>query len=248
MAKGNGAPAAATKRSKKQESGEPTDTPGNRIAGKAGDDKAEPRGVTANHYEQPYSVLLTLVGTEDVLFHRYDVDQVEAQAKAKKGSKEKKSDNVESYVHRTAEGNLGMPGINFKACLADAAKSFQDPRSPRKSARDMVRAALKVPGEGTFYNQAGQPAAEWDYIDKRRVQVQRNAISRCRPALHKGWKLSLQVNVVDPEYIDADWLNELVVRAGRSIGLCDYRPDFGTFRVERFEVIEFQDEPDAPAS
>jgi hypothetical protein len=238
----NGGTATAAKKSKKPAAGTPTDTPENRLAGKGGADEASPTGVTSKHYSQPYSVLVTLVGTEDVLFHRYDVEQVEAQAKAAKGSKEKKTDNVEAYVHRTAAGAIGLPGINFKACLADAAKSFQDPRSPRKSARDMVRAALKIPGEGTFLNGAGDVAMEWDYIDKRRVQVQRNAISRCRPALHKGWKLSLQINVVDPEYIQPDWLSELLVRAGRSIGLCDYRPDFGTFRIEHFEPIEFRDE------
>lgn len=245
MAGKNGGTSAAAKRtakSKKPDDGNGTEHPGDRVSGKAGGDQASPKGVTADHYSQPYSVLVTLVGTEDILFHRYDVDQVEAQAKAAKGSKEKKSDNVESYVHRTVGGFIGLPGINFKACLADAAKSFQDPRSPRKSARDMVRAALKIPGEGVFINSDGEEAQTWDYLDKRRVQVQRNAISRQRPALTKGWQLSLQINVVDPEYIQPDWLSELLVRAGRSIGLCDYRPDFGTFRVAHFEPIEFRDE------
>lgn len=218
-----------------------TTMPKTRINGKTGADKKEPRGVTRHQYSQPYSVQLVIVGTEDILFHRYDVEQVEAQSKAAKGSKEKKTDNVESYVHRTAKGYIGIPGLNFKACLADAAKFFQDPRSPRKSARDMVRAALKVPGEAFFRNAKGKPAKEWDYLDKRRVTVQRNAISRSRPALTQGWKIELQINVVDPEYITSEWLSELIVRAGRSVGLCDYRPDFGTFRVETFKVIEFKD-------
>lgn len=220
--------------------GTATTVPPSRTNGKTGGGK-EPRGVTQHQYRQPYSLQLVIVGTEDILFHRYDVDQVEAQGKAAKGSKEKKSDNVESYVFRTADGHIGIPGLNFKACLADAAKFFQDPRSPRKSARDLVRAALKVPGEATFRNAAGKLAEEWDYLDKRRVTVQRNAISRSRPAMYKGWKLELQINVVDPEYVQPDWLNELVIRAGRSVGLCDYRPDFGTFRVEHFEVIDFKD-------
>lgn len=219
--------------------GTATKMPETRTNGKS--DKKSKRGVTESHYRQPYSVQLVIVGTEDILFHRYDVEQVEAQAKAAKGSKEKKTDNVESYVYRTEKGHIGIPGLNFKACLADAAKFFQDPRSPRKSARDMVRAALKVPGEATFYNAKGKPAKEWDYLDKRRVTVQRNAIARSRPALEAGWKLELQINVVDPEYITDEWLSELIVRAGRSVGLCDYRPDFGTFRVETLKVIEFKD-------
>lgn len=223
------------------ESGETTTQPASRTNGKKKAKKGDSGGVTAHHYREPYSVLLTIVGTEDILFHRYDVEQVEAQGKAPKGSKEKKSDNVESYVFRTDAGHIGLPGINFKACLADGAKYFQDPRSPRKSARDMVRAALKVVGVATFINAKGRKAKTWDYLDKRRVTVQRNAISRSRPALYKGWKLELQINVVDAEYIDEDWLNSLVVRCGRSVALCDYRPDFGTFRVESFKKIDFKD-------
>lgn len=41
-----------------------------------------------------------------------------------------------------------------------------------------------------------------------------------------------------PEYITPELLNETVVRAGRLIGLGDFRPDFGTFQLQKFEVLK----------
>ncbi len=211
--------------------GKPTVVPADRTDPKAPADAAEPKGVLTNAVQRPYSVEVSICGTADVLFHRYDTENVEAQAKAAKGSKQKKTDNVEAYVYRCKDGTLGLPGIVFKACLADAAKSFQDPRSPRKSARDLVRAAVAVQDGATFGKKT------WDYIDKRRAVVGMAAVTRHRPALEAGWKISFVVDVLDPEYVSIEFLSELVNRAGRSLGLCDYRPDFGRFRVEKFKRL-----------
>lgn len=179
----------------------------------------------------PYCVEISLKGTLPILFHRYDNEAVAAKGAARKGSKDKKTDNVESYVYRGADDELVLPGINLKAAIAASAKFSQDPRSPRKSAHDLYRAGIRVAGDLGFGVKA------WDYLDSRRVQVQRNAITRVRPALAAGWKLSGRIDVLLPEYITADWLQETVERAGRLIGIGDFRPDFGTFSVSRFEAV-----------
>ena len=185
-------------------------------------------------FAQPYSVEVTVEGTEPILLHRWDTEAVNAKAKAKKGSSEKKSDNVESYVYRTDKGEICLPGINFKAAICEAARYVQDPRSPRKSARDLFRAGIRVRGNASFGK------ATWDYLDTRKVNVQRNAIARTRPAFAPGWRLTFTIEVNSPEYIDANLLHEVVARAGRFCGLGDFRPDFGVFRVDRFEVLELQ--------
>lgn len=181
---------------------------------------------------EPYAVAVTIVGREPMLCHRYDTEVVAQRSGAAKGSKDKKTDNVESYVYRLPDGTCGMPGINFKACICEAAKYTQDPRSPRKSARDLFRAGIKVHGDASFGKDT------WDYLDVRKVNIQRNAVTRQRPAFAAGWRLSFEIDVLLPEYIDPATLNEIVVRAGRLVGLGDFRPDFGTFQIERFEVIE----------
>lgn len=182
----------------------------------------------------PYAVGVAIQGTEMILLHRYDVEAVNAKANAKKGSKDKKSDNVESYVYRNEKNEIGLPGLNFKAALCEAAKFAQDPRSPRKSARDLFRAGLRVRGMATFGKDT------WDTLDVRKVNVQQSAVARTRPAMLSGWKLSFTIEVLLPEYITAEWLNDIVTNAGRIIGLGDFRPDFGTFMVTGFDVLKLE--------
>lgn len=182
----------------------------------------------------PFAVQVMIEGRDPILLHRYDAQEVDVKNKAAKGSKQKKTDNVESYVYRNEQGEIGLPGIILKSCLNDAAKYFQDPRSPRKSARDLVRASLRVGGFASF------GAKDWDYLDRRRVVVQRNGITRSRPAFEAGWTLRFTILVIDPEYVTKEFLHNVVTRAGLSVGLGDYRPDFGTFRLNNFELIELE--------
>ena len=59
---------------------------------------------------QPYSVALSITGSADFLFHRWNTEAVAEKAKAAKNSAAKKSDNVESYVYRNDSGELCIPG------------------------------------------------------------------------------------------------------------------------------------------
>lgn len=180
---------------------------------------------------KPYYVRVTITGTETMLLHRYDVENVKAQSRAKKGSVDKRVDNTEAYVYRNDSGDICFPGLNFKAALCEAAKFAQDPRSPRKSARDLFRAGIRVRGLSSFGKKT------WDMLDVRKVVIQRNAVPRTRPAMLSGWALAFFVEVLLPEYISPTWLNEVAVNAGRIVGLGDFRPDFGTFMITTFEVV-----------
>ena len=40
-----------------------------------------------------------------------------------------------------------------------------------------------------------------------------------------------------PEYIPPDALQDVLVNAGRLIGLADFRPTYGRFAVQRFEIV-----------
>ena len=179
----------------------------------------------------PYNVTVSVEGSAGFLFHRWSVDGVEAKAKAAKGSKAKKSDDVESYVYRLPSGELAIPGEYFRMAVIGAAKFRQDPRSPRKSAMDLFKAGIVALDE-----LCGLGAEDWDYIDRRRVMVQRNGITRCRPAMQAGWKTSVTFLVNLPEYIPPQFLNETIQAAGRLIGVGDFRPTFGRFVVTGFNV------------
>jgi hypothetical protein len=180
----------------------------------------------------PYIADITVRGVAPLLFHAWNVEAIDVKAGTAKGSKAKKTDDVESYVYRTTNGVLGIPGVNLHGALCIAAKSMQDPRSPRKSLRDLVNAGIIALDPCAPFH--GNPKA-WDYIDRRRVTVQRNGITRSRPAMKEGWTVTFRMLVNTPEYITQPLLDSLVNAAGRLVGLCDHRPTYGRFAVNGIE-------------
>lgn len=182
---------------------------------------------------EPYVVEMTIEGTADMLFHRWNVEAVAEKAVAAKGSEAKKTDNVESYVWRTDTGDLGLPGEYLRQSIIHAAKYKQDPRSPRKSAMDLYKAGIVCL---TLVAPLG--VKKWDYMDMRRVVVQRNGITRSRPAMRKGWRAKFEMMVNLPEYISQADLRDTTGRAGRLIGVADFRPTYGRFDVVSWKVRE----------
>jgi hypothetical protein len=178
---------------------------------------------------EPYTVTVTIRGSAAILFHRWSNEAVAEKAAAAKGSKAKKSDNLESYVYRTEGGNLALPGEYLRQAIIGAAKFRQDPRSPRKSAMDLFKA-----GVVSMTDLADLGIKDPDYIDRRRVLVQRNAVTRERPALREGWVATIELMVLVPEYIDRTMLLDVIGQAGRLIGVGDFRPTYGRFAVVSF--------------
>jgi hypothetical protein len=188
---------------------------------------------------EPSLVRAVLVGTADFLFHRWNCEAVEAKGKAAKGSKAKKTDDLESFVYRNDRGQLCIPGEYVRQALIHAAKFRQDPRSPRKSAMDLFKAGIVTLTPLAPVNANGDtltPQA-WDYAHQCRVTVQRNGITRTRPAMKAGWTITVDLMINLPEYITIDVLHDVLVNAGRLIGLGDFRPTYGRFAVARFEAL-----------
>lgn len=192
--------------------------------------------------EEPYTVEVTVRGTATMLFHRWSVEGIAEKAKAAKGSKAKKTDDVNSYVYRNQAGHICLPGRYLIGSLIDprngAAKYRQDPRSPRKSALDLYRAGVIALTElaPIFASGSDAPAKEWDYLDQQRVMVQRNGITRVRPAFLAGWQATFELSVLTPEYINRDQLLDVLTLAGRLVGVADFRPSYGRFQVVSFSV------------
>jgi hypothetical protein len=181
----------------------------------------------------PYVAQVSIEGTAPFLFHRWNCEAVEAKANAAKGSKAKKTDDVDSYVYRDARGMLAVPGEYVRQSIIGGARYQQDPRSPRKSAMDLFKAGIVVLDELCSLG-----VKDWDYLDRRRVQVQRNGVTRVRPAMLAGWKISLALQVLTPEYIQPAALNKALSEAGRLIGVGDFRPSHGRFLVTSFSIRE----------
>ncbi len=193
------------------------------------DDKTN-GGAESISASEPYTITVEITGSADFLYHRWNCEAVEEKAKAAKNSVAKKTDDLESYVYRNAEGELCIPGEYLRQAIIHAAKFKQDPRSPRKSAMDLYKAGIV-----SLTALASTGKEKWDYLDKRRVVIQRNGVNRTRPALSAGWKVEFELMVMTPEYIDRSALNDTLATAGRLIGVGDFRPTYGRFQVTSFK-------------
>jgi hypothetical protein len=191
----------------------------------------------------PYTVTVEIEGTAALLFHAWSNEAVAEKAAAKKGSEAKKTDNVESYVYRDLDMNICIPGTYLIGSMVDprngAAKYRQDPRSPRKSALDLYRAGVVSLTELApirSVSDADAPTATWDYLDSRRVMVQRSGITRVRPAFLAGWRATFTLMTLSPEYISAPDLHACLEMAGRLVGIADFRPTYGRFQIISWSV------------
>lgn len=189
-------------------------------------------GKSAIEQGLPYALSVTVQGASDMLFHRWNCEAVDAKANAAKNSTAKKTDDVESYVWRNEKNELCIPGEYFRQSMVHAAKFKQDPRSPRKSAMDLFRA-----GVVSLTPLASLGSVDWDYVDTRRVTVQRAGINRVRPAMRQNWSTRVEFQILTPEYIDPTLFQEVLNTAGRLVGVGDFRPTYGRFFISKFEVL-----------
>ena len=181
--------------------------------------------------QAPYHVKVKIQGSSDYLYHRWNCESVREKANAPKNSKLKKTDDIETFVYRNEEGYLCIPGEQLRMSIIGAAKYRQDPRSPRKSAQDLYKAGFVM-----LTNLASTGLKEWDYEDQRRVVIQRNSISRIRPALKAGWTSEFDILVNLPEYISAVDMHDMIINAGKLCGVGTFRPTYGRFQVINFEA------------
>jgi hypothetical protein len=187
--------------------------------------------------KMPFSVRARIQGTADLLFHRWSNEAVFEKAEAAKGSETKKTDNVESYVYRDEQERICLPGRYPVRAIVEAGRFHQDPRSPRKMAKELVQAGVIC--EETFSPMlvSGTPVTDWDYLDKQRVVIMRAGITRTRPAFLKGWECEFTLTSLLPEHISPDFLKTLLDEAGKFIGIGDFRPSYGRFTVVNWDVL-----------
>ena len=183
-------------------------------------------------FSVPYIVRVKIQGVSDMLFHAWNCESIEEKSVAAKGSKSKKTDDMESYVYRNEDGEICIPGEYLRGSILGAAKFRQDPRSPRKSAMDLFKA-----GVISVTPLASLGIKNWDYEHKARVTIQRAGITRTRPAIKAGWSATFDFQINLPEYISPEMLNEVIANAGRLIGIADFRPTYGRFQVVEFKVL-----------
>lgn len=186
----------------------------------------------------PYTAEITIVGTADLLFNRFNEEEYEEKAASQRGSSIRKTDIHENRIYRDHDGDVAMPAVYLTNSLTAAGKYKTDPRNARASMMGLCKAGI-VPYEeySKMVSVTGETTKEgWDYLDKRGACIQRARVVKARPAFFKGWRTTILLEILVPEYISLDVLSELCTYAGRFVGVGDYRPTYGRFRVESLKL------------
>jgi len=187
-----------------------------------------------------YTVSVTVRGTAPLLQHRFPVPEF---GNLSKGGR--KSTGAIDYSTEWKEyfysngGKIYQPSSHIEGALIKAAAGFKIAGKRGRSYKDLFSAAILIDPERIPHNMDVPEELDADadkplYLDVRPVVVQRARIVRVRPAFRAGWELSFEITVSDDE-VQPDLLQDVLILAGRSVGIGDFRPKFG-----RFAVVEFK--------
>lgn len=125
-----------------------------------------------------------------------------------------------------------MPAINLEALLVKGAK--------KSRLGTDFKTGVMVPADARIRHKYEQRKistllTEPDFVDSRLVVVQRNRIVRTRPLL-KRWSVAFEVQYM-PSVVNASQIEKALDDASLYVGMGDFAPRFGKFRVVNFKPI-----------
>jgi hypothetical protein len=182
-----------------------------------------------------YEVRIT--GVKPLLMHRPYLLSMRTRRRSEILSPEEEARNA-LYT----DGDLiVIPSLNIKAMLRDAGRNYKIPQR-QATYGAYIKAGIDIepsPNVPLLNPKTNQPyrvsRREWT-IDIRPVVIKRNRILRARPRFDE-WALQFRILNLDPGLLKADILKQILVDAGKFYGLGDFRPEFGRFMVEKFEIV-----------
>jgi hypothetical protein len=190
-----------------------------------------------------YQVSTRVKGISALLQHRFPMPDYENLGKGGTKHTGAKDYTQEWRGHLYVDkGYIYQPSIHFELSMVKAAANFKVTGKRGKSYKDLVSANVIIDPEKIPHGIAEPQELDTDadkvlYLDMRPVVIQRARVVCLRPAFKAGWELAFTINVMDDE-LPSGILQDILVLAGKTVGVGDYRPKFGRFSVTQFEVLK----------
>lgn len=180
---------------------------------------------------------VTLDGTRPLMQHNIRLaNPLDPYSQKKKEftDKKKKTDEdlaaimwweARGSAYETSEGFLGLPTDNVWRCLYDAATAFKQGANLKRALLPQSDVEPLIIGGAKVYVDDHLNSGN---IDTRAVRNQQSRVMRSRPIIHPPWtvhhRFELLTDIINPRE-----LTPIMERAGRLVGLGEFRPRFGTF-------------------
>lgn len=182
---------------------------------------------------------LEMVGTQPLLMHNIrladDQDPYTKAVKELTAKRSRKTEDDKLEIDRLSfagalywsdEVGPYLPAENIFRCLMEAGALT---RSGKKIERGVIfpetQAALEYDGPRDIDSLWGNGQSA--FVDRRMVAVQRQRIPRVRP-IFRGWSCGIDVEI-DTAVIDLEEFEGIAEKAGRMIGVGDFRRFYGKF-------------------
>jgi hypothetical protein len=176
-------------------------------------------------------ITATVIGIKPLLTH--NPASIGANSGAKRGSRvPEPQDEAEAGAYRNEDGVCCAKGEAFVGAIIAAASAWKIKRSSMRSALAHISALEElVP---LVHPSDGRPLTDY-VIDRRRVRVMRAGIVRARPKFEQ-WSTTFTIEYDTQLIKEPRIIIDILCDAGNRIGVHDYRPRFGRFRVTEFAI------------
>ena len=184
---------------------------------------------------------LSMTGDRPLIMHNgrlaNPIDPHTRQLKAITSKRKKTDDDLieimvaesRGAAYETTSGLIGLPTSNVWRAVYDAAKAYKLGEDVKRSLlfAETVE-PLEIDGRTWPVDEFLDDPA---HIDYRAVKIGRVRTMRARPLIPTGWQCSAIFDLLD-DVLQPNMLGPVIERAGRLVGLCDWRPTYGTFAGE----------------
>lgn len=179
----------------------------------------------------------TIEGVAPLLMHNSRLanpfDPIAQQLKVVSSRRNKKDEDYRKMAEMEFFGGLCLDE-NGAPCITGEQVEISLKQAAAKRRMGTI-AKYAIMSNGNFplvYKGPNKPEELWNdmrFVDQRSVVVQRARVIRTRPVFPQ-WKAHIEVSFDEEEINerDVDWMVET---AGKKIGIGDFRPKFGRFKV-----------------
>lgn len=165
-------------------------------------------------------------GLAPLLMNRFVVEKSTESKRGKKVYEPK--EEAEKKCYRNTDKKLYLPNTHFKASMVKASTDFK--MSGKKSYKDYVKSGVFIEEQEIVLDQQKYEIFECPVV------IQRARVMSWRP-MFKKWSCSFTIEITD-DFINQTTLKEILEMAGKYKGVGDFRPEYGRFKVVKYEVVK----------
>jgi hypothetical protein len=181
-----------------------------------------------------FEVLIS--GTNQCIMNKLSKELNDEFKKVPKDDREKwQENNYMKKVYKDEQGKIYFPDINVLMMLINGCQKYKvpPPKSVGRSWGFYFKGCTIIEGTSFTYEKA-EPYQTM--VNGNPSSIKKSSKVYCVRPMFSNWQL--RFNLVDgDDKLTEDILKELMEVTGKFVGLGDYRPIFGRFRVTKVKII-----------